>query len=164
MKLIGILALLLAFGACNNNGAPPAANSGSVHAGAQDTIITGAKPLVLEGCYEMIIEHDTATLQLNVRDTVVTGSLVYDWHEKDRNRGRLQGVVRHGRILADYTFESEGLTSVREVAFRIQDSTLLPGNGELSEQNGKVVFTNPDQLHYDSVHPFLKIPCPNAHP
>jgi len=115
--------------------------------------------MVLAGCYQMILKRDTATLQLAVKDTTVTGDLRYDWYERDGNTGTLNGVLRNDRIYADYTFQSEGTTSVREVIFKIENGTLLQGFGNLKEEKGKVIFQEPDNLQFQTANPFFKIAC-----
>jgi hypothetical protein len=148
---------------CNSNSDTndTAANdgTGSVHGNATPIGTTDTKPLILDGCYEMIIRQDTAKLELTIQDTTVTGRLVYDWHEKDRNTGTIKGVLRDSVIIADYQFESEGMMSVREVVLRIGKDALSQGFGELSDNNGKIVYTDPSNLQYDTIHPFIKVPC-----
>lgn len=164
MQKIFISLLILVLAACNNSTtnteSTDAATEGSVHAGATDTIATGATPLVLTGCYEMTMKKDSAFLDLQVTDTVVTGTLTFDFFEKDRNKGTLQGVLRNDHILADYTFQSEGVTSVREVVFKIKDSTLVQAHGELKEAGSKLVFVDKENLQYEETHPFIKVACP----
>ena len=134
-------------------------NSGTVHAGATDTIVSSGEVVNLEGCYEQVVLRDTATLYLNVIGKDVTGKLVYNRYEKDDNSGSLKGELKEGRIHADYIFQSEGQTSSRAVVFQIRDTLLLEGLGEVEERGGKVVFRKPDRLQYDSIHPFVKVPC-----
>jgi hypothetical protein len=134
-------------------------NSGTVHAGATDTIVPSGELVTLEGCYEQVVLRDTAILYLNVIGSEVTGKLVYNRYEKDDNSGSLKGELKGGRIHADYVFQSEGQTSTRAVVFRIQDTLLLEGHGEEEEREGKVVFRKPDRLQYNSTHPFVKVPC-----
>jgi hypothetical protein len=156
--------------ACNNNKDPNTvtlppdslASSQTVHANAADTIVTSSQPMVLSGCYEMVMKKDTATLELQVKDTTVAGKLNFHFFEKDRNEGQLTGVVRNDRIIADYTFKSEGMTSVREVVFKIKDHTLLQGFGDLKEVNGKLIFTNKNDLQFHTDNPFIKVDCPQA--
>jgi hypothetical protein len=129
------------------------------HAPATTGVLSG-EPFVLAGCYEMTMKRDTATLSLQVTDTVVSGRLRYDWNEKDGNVGTIQGVLRDSLIIAHYTFESEGLISMREVIFKIEDQTLLQGFGELEDRNGAYVFSNPAQVQYMKSTPFIKVDCP----
>lgn len=155
------LLLLLALLSCGDgNEAPPATEGGStVHGQATDTIVSSGEPVRLEGCYQRIVQRDTATLYLNIIGNEVTGKLVYNHFEKDDNTGSLKGELREGRIHADYLFQSEGGTSTREVAFRIQDTLLLEAQGEVEERDGKMVFRDAEKLQYDATHPFRKVDC-----
>lgn len=145
---------------CNSSGTDSGEPGETVHAGAADTIVTGAKAIPLTGCYQMILKRDTATLELDVKDSTVTGTLQYRWFEKDWNEGTLKGHVRQDRIHADYSFHSEGVTSVREVVFRIaEDGSLVEGFGDLVQQDRKLVFADKEALQYQETHPFLPIPC-----
>ncbi len=157
---------MIALTACNSNTTnntttlQQGATEGSVHAGAADTIVTSAKPFALEGCYEMTMKKDSAFMQLQLQDSTVSGTLNFLFCEKDRNTGTFTGVLRGDRILADYTFQSEGTTSVRQIVFKIKDGTLLHGFGELREEGGKFVFENVDDVQYQTANPFIKIDCP----
>jgi hypothetical protein len=160
-----VVALVLC--ACGNNNTAAdstpqdtALSSQTIHTNVTDTIVTGAKPVNLNGCYQMTLKRDTASLQLTMQDSTVTGTLQYHWYERDANDGTLQGVLRNDTIYADYTFRSEGMTSVREVVFKIQDDTLVEGFGELTEQQGKVVFRDRSKLQFQNAYPFIKVACP----
>ncbi len=155
--------VLLVFSACSGepNTAQGVDSSATIHNNITDTLITDNKPVQLNGCYQMTMKEDTATLRLNLQDSTVTGDLEYHLKEKDRNTGTLAGVIRDGFIYAEYTFQSEGLTSVREVAFKIEGDTLVPGFGDIKEVGQKVVFTDKASLQYQHESPFLKITCTN---
>jgi len=144
----------------NSASGDTAASAQTIHTNIPDTIVTGARPVALQGCYQMILKRDTANLRLNVKDSTVTGTLEYAFHEKDRNTGTVHGVLRGDVIYADYTFQSEGTTSVREVVFRVQGDALLQAFGDLTEQDGKVVFKDSARLQFQTVTPFLKVACP----
>ena len=162
-KIFFIVCLVVAV-ACSNSTTESTtleegALEGSVHAGAADTIITNAQPFVLDGCYEMTMKKDSAFMQLQLTDSVVTGTLNFNFFEKDNNKGTVKGVLRGDKIIADYTFQSEGLTTVLEVIFQLQDKTLVQGFGDLQEKGGKLVFADPDNLQYQSGNPFIKTDC-----
>lgn len=149
-------------GAPNNNSDAVNASDesgGSVHANADPVTPFGGTPFRLNGCYQMTMKQDTAFMSLEVQDSVVSGNLQYNWHSRDGNTGTFRGVLRDSLIIADYTFESEGLTSVREIMFKISDTTLLQGFGDLQDRQGRIVFRNPDQLQFLQDHPFVKVPC-----
>lgn len=155
------LLLLFALLACGSGEeAAPATEGGStVHGQATDTIVSSGEPVKLEGCYQRIVQRDTATLFLNIIGNEVTGKLVYNHFQKDDNTGSLKGELRDNHIYADYLFQSEGGTSTRAVAFRIQDTLLLEGYGEVEERDGKMSFRNSDHLQFDTTHPFRKVDC-----
>jgi len=109
------------------------------------------------GCYRMIIKNDTAIMSLNTQGDSVSGSLSYNWYERDDNNGTFQGIIKNDSlIVADYTFQSEGMTSVRQVAFKIKDSMLLQGYGELQERNDTSFFRDVNLVIFDTKNPFRK--------
>jgi hypothetical protein len=111
----------------------------------------------ISGCYRMVIKSDTATMSLNIQGDSVSGSLSYHWLEKDRNNGTFKGEIRNDTlIVADYTFQSEGKTSVREVAFKIKDSILQQGYGELIQKNDTMFFRDANLIIFDTKNPFRK--------
>lgn len=159
-----LLALAFTWCACNNNAGSnnakdTAQSSQTIHNNISDTVVTGAKPFALNGCYQMTLKKDTAKLNLTVKDSTVTGDLQYHWYARDANEGTLKGVLRNNMIYADYTFRSEGLTSVRELVLKIQDSVLLQGYGPMQEQKGRMVFQKKDSLKFQTSHPFRKTAC-----
>lgn len=116
-------------------------------------------PIPLDGCYTMIAKNDTAHLRLNVIDSMVTGHLSYHLYEKDNNDGSLKGVVRDGLIIADYTFRSEGMMSVRQVVFKMTGTALAEGYGDLNTSGDTVRFNDVNKLEFMNDRPFLKKPC-----
>jgi len=158
MKNILFFAGMLLLIACGNTDNSASTTGETTHANTNDTIVTTA-PIVLTGCYQMTMRRDSGWLNITVNDTVVTGDLNYNLYEKDKNTGIIKGVVRDNMIYADYTFQSEGTTSVREVIFKISDDTLIQAFGDLTEKNGKIVFTNTNDLQYINSSPFIKGNC-----
>ena len=111
----------------------------------------------ISGCYRMIIKNDTATMSLNHAGDSVSGSLSYNWYEKDDNNGTFRGAVKNDTIIvANYTFQSEGITSVRQVAFKIKDSILQQGYGELIMKNDTSFFRDVSLIIFDTKNPFKK--------
>ncbi|MCW3074419.1 MAG: hypothetical protein JWP69_1488 [Flaviaesturariibacter sp.] len=157
MKHIFFLAICF-LAACNSESVDKPGDE-SVHASATDTIPVGAKLVILDGCYAVQTAKDTATLSLQLKDSTVTGQLVYKWFEKDQNKGTINGVLRDSLVYADYTFESEGITSVRQVIFKIQNNQLLEATGERTQRDNKIVYSNPSNLRFSEMPPFRKIAC-----
>ncbi len=111
-------------------------------------------------CYAHTSATDTIRLTLQTTQPTVTGQLAYRYFEKDRNQGTIRGTMRGDTLLADYTFQSEGTTSVRQVAFLRRDIGFVEGFGPVAERQGKMVFTQPSTLHYDAKYTLLPVPCP----
>lgn len=149
-----ILIYFLILPACTNTTPESATISATTDAAAINT-----KPLWQSGCYLMIFKKDTARLNLHIDDTIATGHLTYSWYEKDGNVGEIKGIIKDSILDADYTFQSEGMTSVREVRFKVHDSTLWQAIGNVAVVNNKVVYTDKSDLHYDSTQRFVKVPC-----
>ena len=110
-------------------------------------------------CYQYIKNRDTATLSLKTEDNKVTGTLGYNLYEKDKNAGTITGLIKGDTIIAHYTFQSEGQTSVREVVFLKQGDQLKEGFGDVQEVKGEVVFKDVSKLKFDESMVFGKIDC-----
>jgi len=167
MRHLSFYILCLFIYSCTNNESHNLLNevndsNAGVHAGATDTIVKSTIALQ-DGCYEMTMKRDTASLHLTIQDTTITGKLNYRWHDKDHNTGTIKGFLKDSLIIADYTFESEGMTSVREVVFKLKGDTLIQGFGDLEEQEGKIIFTNRERLQFMNENPFLKVNCNRIH-
>lgn len=110
-------------------------------------------------CYSAISKKDTILLKLEIFPNVVTGILKYNFFEKDKNQGTIDGKLIGDTVYADYSFTSEGKTSVREVAFLIKDNKVTEGFGEMTEQNGKLIFKNRDNINFSNGIHFNPIDC-----
>src|SRR5207253_1778801 len=90
-----------------------------VAGGNQDSLITGqpANTVISSGknCYAYFNGKDTVTLTVQqAGNNNVEGRLVFRLREKDVNTGELKGKIENGLLVGYYTFQSEGMTSVRE--------------------------------------------------
>ncbi len=111
------------------------------------------------GCYSQLIGRDTAALQIETKGTHVTGSLSYNIFEKDRNDGTIQADQSGNIIRGWYLFKSEGIISVREVAWQLHGDELWPAIGEIIQRNDTTLFASPGNLKFDSKRPFKKVAC-----
>jgi hypothetical protein len=110
-------------------------------------------------CYQYASQGDTVALKLvHVGDTY-TGSLVYLFKEKDRNIGIINATMRGDVLVADYTFNSEGTKSVRQVAFKQEGNTSVEGYGESVDENGVMKFKDITTLNFGSSIVLREIPC-----
>jgi len=59
----------------------------------------------------------------------------------------------------NYTFQSEGKTSIREVAFLKKGDQLAEGFGDVEEVKGKTKFKDLSKLKFDGLMTFDNIDC-----
>lgn len=114
----------------------------------------------LSGCYQNVLNGDTAFLKMNVHEFVVDGTLNYKRSEKDSNEGTFTGVIRGEIIIIHYVFQSEGTTSMREIAFKIKGNQLVEGYGDILMKGDSAVFENVASLKFQDAQTFNKIACP----
>ena len=150
-----LLGVILLIGSCNDK----VRTSSSV---LQDSAIikkTSGTDTALSGCFSQVMRNDTALLEVENNKGNVTGVLTYNYYQKDRNDGTIQGEQTGDIIKGWYLFRSEGVMSVRQVSWKINGNELWPAVGDVTEKDDTTVFAQPDKLMYDSASAFRKIPC-----
>jgi hypothetical protein len=152
IPVLGLATLLMA--ACQGGTAK------KTQAKIDSTIVTNAEtaPGSVQ-CYQYIKNRDTVTLALKSEGNKVTGTLGYNLYEKDKNAGTITGLVKGDTIVTNYTFQSEGQTSVREVAFLKQGDQLIEGFGDVQEVKGEMKYKDISKLKFDGSMAFGKIDC-----
>ncbi len=110
-------------------------------------------------CYSYAKDSNQVSLQITIKGNMVTGNLIYNYFEKDKNIGKIDGEMRGDTLFASYNFKSEGLNSVREVAFLKMGNKLFEGYGEVLEKSDKMVFKNRATLNFDNKMPLTKTDC-----
>ncbi len=102
-------------------------------------------------CYAVVLKQDSISLNISVKDSSLeSGELNYNFFEKDKNQGTLVGNFKGDTLFADYTFMSEGKSSVREVVFLKKGNIFIEGYGDVEEKDGKTVFKDKKKLFFDS--------------
>ena len=115
-----------------------------------------------EVCYQGIQDKDTIRMTLITKgDKLQYGKLSYDYFEKDHSEGTLVGAFRGDTLYAKYSFQSEGMMSVREVIFLKQGRNYIEGFGPVTEDHGKVVFQNLKAVQFNDAIPLMEVPCSN---
>ena len=114
----------------------------------------------LTGCYRNVLSGDTAFLKINVHELIVDGTLNYKRAQKDSNEGTFTGTIRGDIILIHYKFQSEGITSIREIAFKIKGAQLVEGFGDILVKGDSAVFENVSSLNFQDAQTFNKVACP----
>ncbi len=129
------------------------------------TIADTSKPvenkimIPVSSCYSTTTGKDSVHLKVEVFPNVVTGNLFYQFHEKDRNKGELEGQLHGDTLIADYKFMSEGKESVRQVIFLIKDNIAVEGYGNMEEKNGKMIFKNQKEIVFGKGLILKKVEC-----
>lgn len=120
---------------------------------------TAQTPQLSDECYTYLAAKDSVRLHLKLNGNAVSGELIYTLFGKDNNTGTIQGQMKGDTIFADYTFRSEGIESVREIALLKKGDSLTEGYGEVKEVNNKMVFTNPKMLDFRKGIRLVKTEC-----
>ena len=116
----------------------------------------------VEGCYLSVFNKDTSRLKIIANDNRITGALSYKRFEKDSNNGTISGQIKDSLIVAYYTFQSEGIISVREVAFKFDSKGFLrEGFGEIVIRNtgDTASFKTLSELNFHESPAFVKEEC-----
>jgi hypothetical protein len=110
-------------------------------------------------CYRYAQDGDTISMELVDMDTAYTGTLVYALKEKDENLGVFYGKMVNDLLIADYTFNSEGVKSVRQVVFKKSGNKLVEGFGQIVIKSDKAVFRHLDSLSFNDKFSLSAVDC-----
>ncbi|WP_417443986.1 hypothetical protein [Joostella sp.] len=110
-------------------------------------------------CYLYTRGKDSIQLRIENEDNAIIGILNYKFFEKDKSNGTIKGKLNGSIIKADYTYKSEGTTSIREVVFMKKNNTYIPGYGESEEKDGKFVFKNSTKIDFKEEEALKKVDC-----
>jgi len=148
--LFSVAVSLILFG-CNNSESSADTSNSSEN-----------KPEIEQYCFATDAgSKDSIHLEITIVNTGVTGKLFYRIDGKDTNSGTLSGDLRGDTIIADYTFNSEGTSSVRQVAFLKNGDQLIEGFGPFEEIEGKIRFRSLSDLHFTGIV-LSKITCADS--
>ncbi|HEX8269030.1 MAG TPA: hypothetical protein VF581_03985 [Flavobacterium sp.] len=149
-KLIIISILLLSVASCNKK-----------TDAAPETPVAVEQPATEANreCFSFITDKDTVTMTMTRTADNVSGDLVYDWNEKDGNVGTFSGMFAGDTLRMDYTFQSEGMTSVREEVYVRKGNTLVQGTGEVEVEGDRQSFKSRKDLQFGNSIVLLKTEC-----
>lgn len=113
----------------------------------------------LTGCYQMVIDGDTAFMKLNQTNDSLYGTLVYKRKVGSLDDGEINLKATAGRAEGFYTFERKGKFVVRQMIFKIKENALAEGYGDLNMQNDTAVLKYPHAINFEEKHSFNKVKC-----
>lgn len=111
----------------------------------------------LLGCYIAHLSKDVYTLQItSQRGAAVIGVLSYNNFEKDSSSGSFVGTLAGSILVGTYSFDSEGMHSIRQVIFKKDGDSFVQGFGSTKTEGGTEVFEDVSTVTYDSNSTFIK--------
>lgn len=111
----------------------------------------------LEECYVYHANGSSVELQFERKGNEIFGTLTYALAEKDKNTGTIKGKLENDILLAEYTFQSEGIESTRQVIFKFKDKQFIEGYGEITADGTH--FKDPAKVTFTSTMPLSKADC-----
>ena len=144
--------IIILFAACQNQ-TKQINNSNEI---AVDTNIVNVSDVQ---CYAYIKNKDTANLSFTITNGIIVGELAYKLYEKDNNKGMVEGEMKGDTLIIDYTFNSEGMESERQVVMLKKGNQLFEGFGDVEEKNGKLIFKDLSSLNFKDGIVYNKIDC-----
>ena len=104
----------------------------------------------LQSCYLGISGKDSTMISLDDNLGTITGKMRYNNFEKDSSSGDIIGIQNGDTLKLNYTFQSEGSLSEREIYFLKKKDQLLEGIGDHKTDGNKDLYANPSKLKYGS--------------
>ncbi|HQS04976.1 MAG: hypothetical protein B7X86_07250 [Sphingobacteriales bacterium 17-39-43] len=150
MKTFNILILAVLLASCNTQVKETETNTSA---------IVDKKNTAATNCYLYAGLSDTVSMNLTHLGDSITGYLVYNFKEKDKNTGTINGRMNGNILIAEYTFLSEGIQSCRQVAFKLEGDKFIEGYGESYSRNDRFFFKYPDSLNFDSSYKLRETDC-----
>jgi hypothetical protein len=118
---------------------------------------TPAETSSLEGCYVANLAKDVYTFDIQSDNNgVVSGILAFNNSQKDSSSGTFQGTLTNDTLLGNYSFDSEGTRSNRQVIFKKAGDNLVEAFGPVKTVRGNEVFVTPLNVSYDPKSTFIK--------
>jgi hypothetical protein len=143
-KYFVIVAFAILSAACSSNSGTEKAADSTIT--AETAVVAAAESRT---CYVHYRNRDSIYLDLHTKGEQVNGTLNISLYEKDQNKGTVTGIIKGDTILLDYTFQSEGTQSVRQVAYLQKDGKLIEGFADVQELNGKTSFKSLSDLKFE---------------
>ncbi|MEO8116869.1 MAG: hypothetical protein ABI653_04415 [Bacteroidota bacterium] len=151
-KLFSLAVIFILFFACNSKNQSTTAIDNI----QPDKVEITAKNNV---CYLGLFGKDSIQLHVNTTNDSVSGNLNYIMAEKDNNTGTFMGKLHGDTLIADYHFTSEGIESMRQVAFILKEDKAFAGYGQMVDKDGKMYFKNSSSITFDKITPLKLVNC-----
>ncbi len=112
------------------------------------------------GCYQANLGKDVYKLTIDSENNgEVAGSLSFKNYQKDSSSGSFVGTYANEMLVGDYEFDSEGMHSIRQVAFKKVDTGFQEGFGDVAMEGNRESLKDLSNLSYDTSFTFVKGAC-----
>ncbi len=115
----------------------------------------------VQTCYMANTGKDSVFASLDDNLGTITGKMRYKNFEKDSSFGDVIGSKNGDTLKLNYTFQSEGMTSEREIYFLQKDGNLIEGIGDHKVEGNKDSYVNSSKLKYEGGHILKQADCKN---
>lgn len=108
-------------------------------------------------CYQDILRNDSVYLKIEDNLGTIVGKLRYKNQDKNNSNGDISGIKNGDTLKLDYTFQSEGKTSTREIWLLEKNGKLLEGVTDYDKSGEK--YANPKKIKFEGAHEFSVADC-----
>lgn len=134
--------------------------------GPKENIEISTSPIAetasIEGCYVARLSKDVYILNIqSENEGQIAGTLAYNNFEKDSSRGIINGTFSNNLLIAEYAFSSEGMDSIRQVAFKKTGDNFVQGFGPVTVEGSRESFVDLTQVTFTNSPIFEKSDCGN---
>ncbi len=148
-KILGLLAIIIVIVAVVLAARKPANTTPST--------TTSSDTSSIAGCYVATLGRDVYTLNIDSENNgEVQGTLKYNNYQKDSSSGSFVGAYSGEMLVGYYDFQSEGMRSIRQVAFKKIDKGFVQGFGDVEVVDNR---ENLKDLTFDPNLTFVKGAC-----
>lgn len=102
-------------------------------------------------CFEYTMDRDTYDIRLNINQQAVTGHMRFKNYQKDSSEGAITGTLVEDILNIYYNFESEGMSSVRQIMLKVRNNLVITGEAEEVHRGDSALIGNPDAVVYEGI-------------
>lgn len=126
----------------------------------QDSQVVNSSDISVEEigskCYYDDIKNDSVYLKITDNLGTITGKLIYKNSQKDSSKGDVMGFMSGDTLKLNYIFDSEGISSTREIWFLKKNEKLVEGIGNQDEDGN---YTSAKQVKFENGHSLQPVDC-----
>jgi hypothetical protein len=135
-------------------------NTTAIPVNDNDSIINTKNNNSITGCYLYVKNRDSLLADLVQNEKEISGTLFFNNYQIDGSSGTVKGILDNEVLKLKYTFFAEGMNSVMDVYFKVNnDSSLIRGTGNMETKGDTAYFINPEAVVFPNETVLKKIDC-----